>query len=92
MNTRTPLSPDAAYRYYNRNLRVAMSLYTVLIMVCIYVIKHSTPGPFRYVLAILPTLPVIWVLWSLYVFLTRADELQRRLHLEALRLHLVAAL
>jgi hypothetical protein len=61
-----------------------MSLYTVLILGCVYLIKHSQPGPLRYVLAILPTLPVIWVMWSLYVFLTRADELQRRLHLESL--------
>jgi hypothetical protein len=81
---KTRLNPDAAYRHYNRNLWVAMSLYTVLILGCVYLIKHSQPGPLRYVLAILPTLPVIWVMWSLYVFLTRADELQRRLHLESL--------
>jgi len=84
MNTKPRLSPDAAYRHYNRNLWVAMSLYTVLILACVYLIKHSNPGPWRYLLAVLPALPVIWVMWSLYKFLTRADELQRRLHLEAL--------
>jgi hypothetical protein len=33
MNTQARLSPDAAYRHYNRNLWVAMGLYTVLILV-----------------------------------------------------------
>lgn len=81
---KTHLNPDAAYRHHKRTLWVAMSLYVVLILGCTYLIKHSQPGPSRYLLAILPTLPVIWVMWSLYVYLTRADELQRRLHLESL--------
>ena len=84
MKTKSVLSPDAAYQHYNRRLWVAMSLYTVLILGCVYLLKRTQPGALRYLLAILPTLPVIWLMWSLYVFLTRADELQRRLHLEAL--------
>jgi hypothetical protein len=85
MNTKTPLSPDVAQRRQQLHTRVAMSLYAVLLMACIYLIKHTAPStPVKALLALIPTLPVIWVMWSLYVFLTRADELQRRIHLTAL--------
>lgn len=86
MNTKPRINPDAAGRYHRRQVVVAMSVYVVAILACAYVLKTTPPGPLQVVLALLPTLPVIWVMWSLWVFLTRADELQRRMHLEALAL------
>ena len=64
---------------------VAMSIYVALLLGCVYLIKHQHPtGPLLVALALLPTLPVVWVMWSLYVYLTQADELQRRVHLTSL--------
>lgn len=84
MNTKPRLSPDAAARRHRTHVLVAMSLYVLTLFICVKVLKTTPPGNLRILLALLPTLPVIWVMWSLYVFLTRADELQRRVHLEAL--------
>ena len=78
------MNPEAAHRRHKYHVWVAMSLYVVVLLVCVRILKTTPPGTLRAVLALLPTLPVIWVMWSLYVFLTRADELQRRVHLEAL--------
>ena len=82
----TRQNPDAAFRHHRRRVWIAMSIYVAAILICVKVIKHTPEGPLHYVLALLPTLPVIWLMWSLYVFLTQADELQRRVHLEALAL------
>lgn len=85
MNTNRPLSPDAADRRHRRRVWIGMCVYVVLILGCIYLIKHAAPStPLKVVLALLPTLPVIWLMWSLFEFLTHADELQRRVHLTAL--------
>src|SRR5580704_11543224 len=83
MNT-PRLSPDAANRRHKRNVWIGMSIYVVAILGCAKLIKATPLGPLHYLLALLPTLPVIWVMWSLFNFITHADELQRRVHLEAL--------
>ena len=86
MNTTPRINPDAAHRLHRRHVLIAMSVYVVAILSCAYVLKTTPPGALQIALALLPTLPVIWVMWSLWTFLTRADELQRRIHLEALAL------
>lgn len=83
MNTKR-ISPDKATRRYKVGVFVAMSLYVVVLFTCVHYLKTTPPGALRYLLAILPTLPVIWVMWSLCVYLTHADELQRRVQLESL--------
>ena len=84
MKTQARLSPDAAGRRYRIHVFIAMSLYVATLLVCVKLIRVTAAAPWHVVLALLPTLPVIWVMWSLYLFLTRADELQRRVHLTAL--------
>lgn len=85
MNTSTRLNPDQAHRRHRLQVIVAMSIYAALLLGCVTLIKHQHPvGPMLVALALLPTLPVIWVMGSLYVYLTQADELQRRVHLTSL--------
>lgn len=84
MKTKTLLSPDAAKQRHKTHVRVAMSLYAVMLLACVYSIKHTPPGPLHILLALLPTLPVMWVMWSWVVLISRADELQRRVYLESL--------
>ncbi|HEY3859883.1 MAG TPA: hypothetical protein VGM47_09795 [Gammaproteobacteria bacterium] len=87
MNTKPRINPDVAQRRQKRQVMIAMCFYAVLLLSCVYLIKHAAPTPsLKVVLALIPTLPVIWVMWSLYVFLEHADELQRRVHLTSLSL------
>ena len=86
MNIQARINPEAAGRRQRIHVLVAMSLYVVVLFACIRYLKTTPPGALRYALALLPTLPVIWVMWTMYVYLARADELQRRVHLEALSL------
>ena len=65
MKTKSLLSPDAAKQRHKTHVRVAMSLYAVMLLTCVYCIKHDPPGPLDLLLALLPTLPVIWVMWSM---------------------------
>jgi hypothetical protein len=85
MKPKSRINPDTAHRYHRIRVLVAMSVYVLLLLGCVYYIKHGHPeGTLLIALALLPTLPVIWVMWSLYIYLTQADELQRRVHLTAL--------
>jgi hypothetical protein len=85
MNTKPRINPDVAQRRQKFQVMVAMGFYVVLLLACVYIIKHAAPSePLRIALALIPTLPVIWVMWSLYIFLEHADELQRRVHLTSL--------
>lgn len=84
MKTNAAISPDAAAQHHKNLVKVAMSLYAVMLLACVYCIKRTPPGPLHIVLALVPTLPVIWIMCSLVVFLSRTDELQRRVYLESL--------
>jgi len=85
MNSKPRLNPDIAHRHHRVRVIVAMSIYVLLLLGSVYYIKHQHPtGPLLVTFALAPTLPVIWVMWSLYVYLTQADELQRRVHLTSL--------
>ena len=84
MNTPKPISPDAACRRYNLTIFAAMAVYVVVLLACVYELKHTPPGPWRAVLALLPTMPVFWAMWSVIVYLRHTDELQRRIFVDAL--------
>lgn len=84
MSTAPRLSPDVASRHYRVHVIVAMTLYLATLLICVKLIQATSSAPLHVILALIPTLPVIWVMWCLYLFLTRADELQRRVHLTAL--------
>lgn len=84
MNTKTPISPDAASKRYQWQVVIAMLIYMAVVFICVKLLKHTPPGPLRITLALLPALPVAWVMWSVIWYLKVADELQRRVHLESM--------
>lgn len=84
MNTKHPISPDAAARRYQWNIVVAMLIYMLVVLVCVKLLKHNPPPALRITLALLPAIPVAWVVWSVIWYLRMADELQRRVQLESM--------
>lgn len=82
------LTQEQLKRRYIRQVFIAMSVYVVVLFICVHYLKlapqNQPPGVLRIVLALAPTLPVVWVMWSLIGFISRTDELQRRVHIEAL--------
>jgi len=84
MKTLSPLSPERAKKRYRVQMIAAMSIYVVAILTCVHYLKTTPPGALKVTLALIPTLPVIWVMWALAVYLNRADELERRIHLTGL--------
>lgn len=84
MSTLPRISPERAKRQYRTQLMAGMGINVVAILTCAHYLKSTSPGPLKVTLAVLPTLPVIWIMWSLVVYLKRADELERRVHTEAL--------
>src|SRR5690348_4367747 len=84
MNTNPRMSPKKANRRYQTEVVVAMVMYMALMAAVVPTLKAQPPLPERVTLAILPVLPVVWVIWAVIKYLRRADELQRRVHIEAL--------
>ncbi len=84
MNTNPPISPDAANKRYQWEVVAGTAVYALLVIVCVKLLKHLPSSPLRITLALLPALPMLWVIWAVVRYLKRADELQRRVHLEAL--------
>jgi hypothetical protein len=87
MKSKPELTPEQDKRRFNRQVFLAMSVYLVVLFICIHYLKlapqNAPPGAQRIVLALLPTLPVIWVMWSLIGLISRMDELHRRVNIEA---------
>jgi hypothetical protein len=84
MKTQTPLSPKTAARRYQTQMTVSLVMYMVLLSACVELLKGGVAGPGRIVLALLPLLPLLWAFHAVIQYLARADELQRRVQLEAL--------
>ena len=84
MNTQPRMTPTKANRRYQTEVVVAMVLYMVLMAVVVPILKTQPPLLERVSLAMLPVLPVTWVIWAVIKYLRRADELQRRVHIESL--------
>jgi len=78
------MTPTKANRRYQTEVVVAMVIYMALMAVVVPILKGQPPLSERVILAVLPALPVTWVIWAVIKFLGRADELQRRVHIEAL--------
>jgi hypothetical protein len=84
MKTSIPVSPKAASRRYQTQMAVSLVLYMVLLSACVEFLKGVESGPWRVVLALLPIVPLLWAFRAVIQYLARADELQRRVQLEAL--------
>lgn len=84
MKTPNPLSPKIAARRYQTQMAVSLVMYMVVLSACLQFLKGVSAGPWRIVLALLPLLPLLWAFRAVIQYLARADELQRRVQLEAL--------
>lgn len=84
MNTKPQISPDTASKHYQWQVVAGTAVYALLVIACVKLLKHLPASPLRIPLALLPALPMLWVIWAVVRYLKRADELQRRVHLEAL--------
>ena len=73
-----------AGRRYLRRWGAALVAYLVLLPAATAVLNGFPDAPWRYAVALLPVVPMAWLAVAALLFLREADELQRRLHLEAL--------
>lgn len=62
---------------------IAMTAYTVLILVMVYLIKRVEPLWLKALMALVPAIPIAVALSELLRFLASQDELERRMQFEA---------
>jgi Na+/glutamate symporter len=63
----------------------AMAAYAVVLIASIVLLQHTQlAAPIRALVAVAPAIPTIFAVFAFVRFLGRMDELQRRIHLEAL--------
>jgi hypothetical protein len=78
---------QSASKTYTREFLTAMVAYAVVLIVSVFLIKHSPPSAWwRMPLALAPMIPIIFALRAFLRFFHRIDELQRRIQLEAFAL------
>ena len=75
-----------AHRRYVIQLGLAMICYGIVLIISLKLIPSVTRGWLQVLVAIAPVVPVIFVLASIVRLLSRIDEMQRRIHLEAMAL------
>lgn len=73
----------AAQRRYTRRFMMAMTAYTVLIVLMVFLIKRVEPMWIKALLALVPAVPIAVALSELLRFLASQDELERRVQFEA---------
>ncbi|KAA3648214.1 MAG: hypothetical protein DWQ07_04250 [Chloroflexi bacterium] len=71
-------------RSFGLHFGLAMTLYALLLLGAAIFIRANPETPWRYILAILPVLPGIYAAWSVSEEISRRDELQQKMQLEAL--------
>ena len=78
-------SMNKAGRDYVVQFGGAMAAYVVVLIASLVVMQHTQLAPpIRALVAVSPAVPTVFALLAFLRFLTRMDELQRRIHLEAL--------
>lgn len=63
---------------------LAMALYAVLLVGSILVLRRLPEGPLKFIVALVPVLPGLYMARVIAREISRRDELQRRIQLEAL--------
>jgi hypothetical protein len=71
-------------RRYLRSLAISMLIYMVLLFISIRWMKQAPPAPWKYLIAVMPVVPALWVPVAVVRFLRDLDELQRKIHMDAL--------
>ena len=69
---------------YAKGLIAAFIAYAIVLIVSIWIISTLPDTPWRYAVALLPIIPAIGVLITILRQMGRMDELQRRIHFEAI--------
>ncbi|GAC1655377.1 MAG: hypothetical protein NVS9B12_06450 [Vulcanimicrobiaceae bacterium] len=78
----TRIQPGKRYMY---QLAGSMVAYAVLLVLSIDLLKtHSFSQPLLTLVALIPVPPLFFVMYAVVRFVNSIDELQRRIHLEAL--------
>jgi ABC-type cobalamin transport system permease subunit len=77
------MSQRSAARAYTRELGLAMAAYVIVVLVSIKLVG-SLDQPIKTLVAITPLVPAALALFAYLRFLSRMDELGRRIQLEAL--------
>lgn len=77
--------PSAVSRTYFRRFLIAGIGYTALVIATGYILRQDDPESMvaRAVISVLPVIPVMYAMFAYLRFLRGIDELQRRIHLEA---------
>lgn len=73
----------AAQRRYSTRFLLAMTAYSVLIVVMVFLIKRIEPLWIKALLALVPAIPIAVALSELLRFVASQDELERRVQFEA---------
>jgi hypothetical protein len=75
-----------AQRRYAIQLALAMISYAIVLIISLTLIPSVPRGWLQVLVATAPVIPVIFVLVSIVRLFSRIDEMQRRIHLEAIAL------
>lgn len=81
----------ATNRAYYREFGLAMFSYSIAVPGSLFLIRLAPTSPWRFPIALLPVIPALFALRAFIHFLSRIDEMQRRIHLEALAIGFGAA-
>src|SRR5258706_6105611 len=84
------MSQQTAARAYTRELGLAMAAYVVVVLISIKLVG-GLDQPIKTLVALTPLIPASLALFAYLRFLSRMDELGRRIQLEALAFGFVAA-
>ncbi|CAN5653446.1 hypothetical protein BH23PSE2_BH23PSE2_05890 [soil metagenome] len=76
-------APPALRRRYTRELALGMGVYVLMVFVSVWLLKQVDDALLRAVIALLPVPPVALVVRAMIRYVRDADEMQRRIELEA---------
>ena len=78
------MNPKQAMRRYLKEFFFAMSMYAVILIVSVILLKsHEFPRGWQVVISLAPALPIIFVIIAILRVLRDSDELIQRIQLQA---------
>jgi hypothetical protein len=69
---------------YSAAMPISLTLYAIVLVVSLSLLKAGVEGPWKYVIAVLPVLPALGIPLAVVSFCRAMDELQLRIQLESL--------
>jgi hypothetical protein len=81
---------DTSAKRYTREFVSSMAVYTLMVPVSIWLLKHHAHSPLRYLYAVLPVIPSAFAMWAAIRFFRGLDELQRRIQFEGIAFSFLA--